>query len=70
MFKKLERKSVFSVAVIMFALVFVSIKHVSGAGGGGGGGALFLKARLKRTPENTDTWACSLDVHITRVQRY
>ena len=62
---KLERKSVFSVAVIMFALVFVSIKHVSG-----GGGALFLKARLKRTPENTDTWACSLDVRITRVQRY
>ena len=68
MFKKLERKSVFSVAVIMFALVFVSIQHVSG--GGGGGGALFLKARLKRTPENTDTWACSLDVRITRVQRY
>ena len=34
MFKKLERKSVFSVAVIMFALVFVSIKHVSGGGGG------------------------------------
>ena len=69
MFKKLERKSVFSVAVIMFALVFVSIKHVSG-GGGGGVGALFLKVRLKRTPENTDTWACSLDVRITRVQRY
>ena len=67
MFKKLERKSVFSVAVIMFALVFVSIKHVSE---GGGGGALFLKARLKRTPENTDTWACSLDVRIARVQRY
>ena len=64
MFKKLERKNVFSVAVIMFALVFVSIKHVSG------GGALFFKARLKRTPENTDTWACSLDVRITRVQRY
>ena len=35
MFKKLERKNVFSVAVIMFALVFVSIKHVSGGGGGG-----------------------------------
>ena len=33
MFKKLERKSVFSVAGIRFALVFVSIKHVSGGGG-------------------------------------
>ena len=44
MFKKLERKSVFSVAVIMFALVFVSIKHVSGGGGGGGS---FFESPLK-----------------------